>query len=429
MSTIIEIVNSILELFIVIFFFNQMLRLRQVKKIVYWGTVSSVLVIHILLSFFYIHTYLNIGLTILLWSLLLLILYNDSLAKKFLAICIYILIILANDILSRFISSLILGIDYTLSSSTDMQRYIVMAISDCLCFVMLSYIAMIAKRRNSTITLKYWLMMLLFPIFSLFIVICLDIFILSIQSDSLEYIFLLLGIIVGLLYFNIVVFEFIDTYSAKLQLAAAKELINKQAANYHLLEINEKELHFLKHNIQNHMKVMQTMLNNNSISEPQNFMNSLNKLSTLPLGTIYTNDITLDSILNSEEKKAFELDIKYIVKTHRMHCPLNIDPADKSTILCNAIDNAIEACEHVDDRFILIDIASDENKITINIENSSLPIAKHGNLILSTKTNSKNHGFGIMSIKYVLNRYNGKFNLSYNNGISKCTILLDNFCK
>ena len=73
------------------------------------------------------------------------------------------------------------------------------------------------------------------------------------------------------------------------------------------------------------------------------FIKSLKGLSELPLSVIYTNDITLDSILNVECKKATLAHIQYSVKVQNITEPLNISPADKSTILCNVIDNAIEA--------------------------------------------------------------------------------------
>lgn len=43
-------------------------------------------------------------------------------------------------------------------------------------------------------------------------------------------------------------------------------------------------------------------------------------------------------------QKAAASKIQYTVKVNRITEPLNIIAADKSTILSNAIDNAIEAC-------------------------------------------------------------------------------------
>lgn len=423
---IIEITNCIVEIFVGVFFFSQVLLRRNNNKLFYWGVLLCFSAIHISRSFLYLHTYVNTFITLLLWSALLIALYKDLPIKKLIFLCIYLCIGLASDVIARFVATAILNMDYTLYVLPSMQRYIAIIIYNLLNFVLLSYIAILSKRTNSNLSLKYWIMTLLFPLFSLFIVICTDFFILQSHTNDLKYILVLFIIIGGLLYFNTVVFDFIDTYSDKLRLQAAQDLIKKQAYNYKLMETNETELRYLKHNIKKHMSIMQNMLDNNSFSATSEFMDSLKKLSALPIQTVYTNDITLDSILNVEGRNAQGSGIDYIVKTHKMRSPLNIDPTDKSTILCNAIDNAIEACAFVDKKFIVINIISDPDKIVFCIENSSQPIKQHNNLFFTSKSDTKNHGIGILSIKYVLKKYNGKFQLSYADGIAKCVIALDN---
>lgn len=186
-------------------------------------------------------------------------------------------------------------------------------------------------------------MLLLFPLFSLFIVICTDALILLANIHSIKYIILLLIIVLGLLYFNTVVFEFIDSYSSKLQLEAAQELIAAQEENYRLLENNETTLRILQHNINKHMEIMDNIVSND-MPAAKEFAQSLKDLTAIPLGIVYTNDTVLDAILNLECKKAAASKIQYTVKVNRITEPLNIIAADKSTILSNAIDNAIEAC-------------------------------------------------------------------------------------
>lgn len=423
---IIEISNCIVEMFVGVSFFNRVLQRKNSSNLFYWIALLAFSAVHISRSFLYLHTYVNTFITLLLWSALLIVLYKDIPIKKLIFLCIYLCIGLASDVIARFVASAFLNIDYTQYVLPSMQRYIAIIIYNLLNFVLLSYIALLSKRTSSNLSLKYWIMILLFPLFSLFIVICTDFFILQSRTNDLKNIIILFAIIGGLLYFNTVMFDFIDSYSDKLRLQAAQDLIKKQAYNYKLIETNEAELRYLKHNIKKHMSIMQNMLDNNSFSATTEFMDSLKKLSALPIQTIYTNDITLDSILNVEGRKAREAGIDYMVKTHKMQSPLNIDPTDKSTILCNAIDNAIEACAFVDNKFIVINIISDPQRIVISIDNSSRPIKQHNNLFFTTKSDAKNHGIGILSIKYVLEKYNGKFRLSYADGIAKCIIALDN---
>ena len=391
MSVFIEISNAILEMFIVLF----------------------------------IPTYINFGITFALWIVLLIILFDGSPIRKALMISIYFVIFIVCDMLTRFTVASILNITYSTSSPTGLERYLGMVISLILNFVMIYSVSLFIRKRQTTLSLKYWIMLLLFPLFSLFIVICTDALILLANIHSIKYIILLLIIVLGLLYFNTVVFEFIDSYSSKLQLEAAQELIAAQEENYRLLENNETTLRILQHNINKHMEIMDNIVSND-MPAAKEFAQSLKDLTAIPLGIVYTNDTVLDAILNLECKKAAASKIQYTVKVNRITEPLNIIAADKSTILSNAIDNAIEACYKTREKFIIIDIASDKQHIKIQIENSSLPIKIKSNTILTTKKNTALHGFGLKSIKQTIKKYNGYLKISYKDGITTLIILMDN---
>ena len=303
MSICIEIINSIFEIFIVLFFFKQTLSLKTQKPLVKYSAIIIVSIIHIVRSFAYIPTYINLGITFVLWSIFLILLFDGSHIRKIIMISIYFVIFIICDILTRFITASVLNVQYNTLSTIGLQRYLGMAINLLLNFVMMYSVSLFISRKQASTPPKYWIMLLLFPIFSLFIIISTDILMVLANIHDIKYISLLVIIIFGLLYFNTVVFEFIDSYSSKLQLKAAEELIAKQEENYKLLANNETMLRTLNHNINKHMTIMQNMIDNHYISEPQEFIQSLKSLSALPLGITYTNDITFDSILNIECKK------------------------------------------------------------------------------------------------------------------------------
>ena len=114
------------------------------------------------------------------------------------------------------------------------------------------------------------------------------------------------------------------------------------------------------------------------------------------------------------------------MKAHQITEPLNIDSVDKSNILCNAIDNAIEAAEKTNEKFVIVNIASDKQYIKITVENSSLPVKIQNNSIVTSKRDNKLHGIGISSIKDTIKKYDGIMNLSYSNGIFRCILLINN---
>lgn len=426
MRAFIEITNCVIELLIALFFFKQMLSVRPLSNLSKFTTIFGVLCVHILRSFIPIPVYLNFTVSGVLLGTYVIVLFKDMWLKKLGVFLLYFTVITTTDILCRTILSIMTNTASSFASYTDMQRYIGMTLFSIVSLSLLSFISAFAKKRLQNVDFKYWIIMLLFPLFSLFIVICCDIFIVLSGASNIYYILLLTIIIIGLLYFNTTVFEFIESYSAKIQLKNAKELIKYQQQNYELLEINEKELRKLRHDIHSHIEVMRSMLDNHLISESSQLAESLQILSAFPTSITYTNDSSLDSILNIESKKATEQHIKFSVTTHNMFSPIRIDPIDKINILCNALNNAIESCSNVEDKFILVDIASDEKTIKIRVENSSLPLKTSGNVLLTTKKDSINHGFGIESIRSSLKKYDGILSITHTNGITKYSIVADN---
>ena len=89
------------------------------------------------------------------------------------------------------------------------------------------------------------------------------------------------------------------------------------------------------------------------------------------------------------------------------------------SMFSNLIDNAIECVskiDQVDRRIIRLMVSKQRNSVLIDLENTCLvaPIFKN-NEIVTSKEDKENHGFGIKSIKSIVNKYNGHLYMSYEN--------------
>lgn len=89
-----------------------------------------------------------------------------------------------------------------------------------------------------------------------------------------------------------------------------------------------------------------------------------------------------------------------------------VEPLDLCTIFGNALDNAIESCEQISaksDRHISIRTAKRGSSIALTFRNtfSQAPQLRNG-LPLSTKTDKKNHGYGLGNIRYIMHKYQGE---------------------
>ena len=92
---------------------------------------------------------------------------------------------------------------------------------------------------------------------------------------------------------------------------------------------------------------------------------------------------------------------------------------DICNIFGNALDNAIESVLHISDkekRLIHVTVSQLNNFVMIRIENYYENILKSdGENYLTTKSDTKSHGYGIKSIKYTADKYDGAVYINSDN--------------
>ena len=88
-----------------------------------------------------------------------------------------------------------------------------------------------------------------------------------------------------------------------------------------------------------------------------------------------------------------------------------MDEMDLCTLFGNALDNAIESVEKVQDlekRLIHLSVARQKGFVHIRLENTYVGELKfEGDLPVTTKADSRNHGYGLKSIRQTAKKYGG----------------------
>lgn len=96
---------------------------------------------------------------------------------------------------------------------------------------------------------------------------------------------------------------------------------------------------------------------------------------------------------------------------------LSFNPIDLTVLLSNLLDNAIEGCEKIhSEREIQIFASLERERFCCIVRNTSLPVRITNGEILTTKSNSNLHGYGLINVKAILNKHNGEYTMSYKNG-------------
>ncbi|MGM0216038.1 GHKL domain-containing protein [Enterococcus sp. AZ109] len=196
-----------------------------------------------------------------------------------------------------------------------------------------------------------------------------------------------------------------------------------RAGYYSLLEQTQQQVRYLRHDMANHLHTMDVLDNDGMRAY-------LRELLASPVMTgnlrVCDNDI-VNAIITS---KTIRLEEEGIQTEIEVDIPKKLAMADIDlcALFANALDNAIEACGKlpIDQRFIRMSTVADKGLLMLRLENpaAKAPITKDGQIVTSKK-NQAAHGFGLASIRDVVEKYDGTMETDYREGIFllTCTMM------
>lgn len=222
----------------------------------------------------------------------------------------------------------------------------------------------------------------------------------------------------------IVFIKIIRENRLKSQNEIIKNKLDMQYSYYLSIQESHMKVKKLYHDINNHICCIENLKNNNV--EINEYVNNL-KDEIKEFKSVYnTGNIILDIIINEKSDLCKKKGIKFI-------CDINfskvnfIRPIDVSSIFANILDNAIEACDKINDegisKYIRIKGTISKSYFVIKCENSKINSVKvNKNRLLTEKKDKFMHGIGIQSIKSSLKKYDGE--LLFEDETNKFTITI-----
>lgn len=191
------------------------------------------------------------------------------------------------------------------------------------------------------------------------------------------------------------------------------EQIRTQSDYYKRFIENNLELRRFKHDYKNQLIALRSYLDTNDIESAKLYLkNSSEHITRLDI--FNTGNNVLDALLDDKNRKAHEHNTE--IKFSGNMFPSSIDDADLCIIFGNAIDNAIEACEKIKtDNRKIISIIINQKKHLLSILISN-PVSEspeiENNMIITSKKDTSNHGFGLYSINQTVKKYDGNYDIS-----------------
>lgn len=204
-------------------------------------------------------------------------------------------------------------------------------------------------------------------------------------------------------------------------LLSRDELVHQ---NYEELRSLVESNRQISHDVKNYFMLLQEYDKSGKYKEIHEYLEKINgKLGALD-EQVWTGHRILDFVLNQKRKVAEQKGIDFEICASAL-MNLSLSDEDVSVLFGNLLDNAIEACEQIQDdrRWILFKLQKRQQLLFIEITNSmgNAPRIKNG-VILTSKKNKKLHGYGLKSVKRIVEKCNGTFSFSIEEGIFKVNL-------
>ncbi|MGN0630828.1 MAG: GHKL domain-containing protein [Ruminococcus sp.] len=420
-ESIIEIANVAVEIFL-IFLYLSLLCKRKIEKIsliLFYLLSSGILSAVVLLSN---SVFLNLITTTALIAIIAFLCFEDTIRNKIFWIAIYLLIIsISEPIVIGILCIANIGTpeDFLLSG---LGRYLGMIGIDLIYLWLIGLTHRIINKRIRDLPVKYWVLIITIPVISIFLLqTILDSFTIN---NSINY--LSLGIsLAGIIFINIVMFNFFESYDDKIKLKYLETLKQQEQENYKLLTLSYKQVREFKHDIENQFSVLNDMLENDDTDAAKGYLVKLSSFVRLANRLCCTGNNAVDSIVNIKGSLAQTYGIEFICKVNII-TSIKADELELCRIIGNGLDNAIEGCQRSDvpERHICFSINENQEKLMLIISNTSDEVDPSA--LISTKKDKGLHGIGISSIRSSVERLNGFMKLEYAEGIFKLCIMVQN---
>ena len=269
------------------------------------------------------------------------------------------------------------------------------------------------KRELPTISIKRWIILIAPPIGSLLV---LYNFMFQRTHNILDIISSIVVMITSIVVLT-VYGKILSDYEVEVKNRYLEELLSHFRYQYSMAEKSEKLISKTKHDIKNLLIGFQAEIKSQNVESVQKGITDLLGEIDSYDGPAKSGNLVIDSIINYKAGIARESNIYFSMD---LDIPENLE--FDSVVICqiigNALDNAVEATEKIQDvkkRIIEIAIKIEHGALLIQITNpyvDNIVINTKGS-IMSAKRNYRTEGIGLQSIAGIVSENEGTFNINY----------------
>ena len=294
-------------------------------------------------------------------------------------------------------------------------------------FVLIIKLKQVLKEKDN----KYMLIMSLIPAIS--IIVCCFMVYRSDKSYEMNVIYTFIAM-AGIIIINVIsIFLLImeqKLYEQKIRQQVMLSAYQQKEKDVESILDMQKQNSKQRHDIKNVLILIRELIQDGKYSKA---LEVLDKYSTgyknINVTEIVSNNIVLNYLLNRKINECRDNGIDmgcYVLGNIE-----GIDDMDLYILLENLCDNAIEAARQCDNSTIRLQISEDNDRLYIDIGNTTMfNVLKSNPDMNTTKKDKGIHGFGIMNIRDIIDKYNGTINYEqHGDNYLMCRCRLKKICQ
>lgn len=203
--------------------------------------------------------------------------------------------------------------------------------------------------------------------------------------------------------------------------------IEIQKQNYKTLNKSLEKYYAFRHDIRHHILVIKSLMETKNYIAASEYLEEFNEHEISKNVDVLCKNFTVDSILKYYRSTALQNNIDFNIYAN-IPQDIKIDNLELSVVIGNCVENAIEACNNIVDKsekYINGKAEIKGSQLIIKIVNSfNGHVIEVDNIIRTSKT-GKEHGIGLYNVRNIAKKYNGFFDVKYNNNEFEVDVVMN----
>lgn len=375
------------------------------------------------------NVWIHLGVFFIPFLTLMWFLYLDKLIQKLYVALFLYLAGMASELIAYYI--VCAAKTYQTIGNDDTQLLLIVSvISKLIWFYVIRIILLFVQKSRIRISIQDWLEAILTPVGSIVIFLtCFPLERLFLSYGETESSFQLIGVFV-LLGINIATYCLYEAEKVGTEKKNRERILREQCSYYiHQCEETTKlwmEMRQFRHDMKQRSIYVRSLLEQERYEELKQYYDETLEYLQSQKKVAFSGCIYFDSIINYKAEVAARDGIVFAADL-QIPQDCRVDGDECCVCLGNLLDNAIEAAKEAEpeQRQIILKILAQSNNLYLEIVNPYVqPRMQKNGTYLTTKSSSREHGFGLRIISEIVEKHHGELNIQDDGSQFRVTILL-----